>query len=111
MDNKTKILEEFIGNLRMDDIEFIIKDRNLELNYEETIASICDLYIEITNETNNIKISNKSLRISNIFIGNLNYDIIQGIIDKYDMEYSVTTVFAVLETLYEYLEELYSLRV
>lgn len=104
MDNKTKILEEFIGNLRMDDIEFIIKDRNLELNYEETIASICDLYTWITSGTNNIKMNNKSLRISKIFIGSLNYDIIQGIIDKYDMEYSVTTVFTVLETLYECLE-------
>ena len=104
MDNKTKILEEFIGNLRMDDIEFIIKDRNLELNYEETIASICDLYTWITSGTNNIKMNNKSLRISKIFIGSLNYDIIQGIIDKYDMEYSVVTVFTVLETLYECLE-------
>ena len=104
MDNKTKILEEFIGNLRMDDIEFIIKDRNLELNYEETIASICDLYTWITSGTNNIKMNNKSLRISKIFIGSLNYDIIQGIIDKYDMEYCVVTVFTVLETLYECLE-------
>jgi hypothetical protein len=104
MDNKTKILEEFIGNLRIDDIEFIIKDRNLGLYQEETIASICDLYTVITNGTNNIKMSNKSLRISKIFIGSLNYDIIQGIINKYDMEYSVITVFTALENLYECLE-------
>lgn len=105
MSNKIKILEEFIGNLRTDDIEFIIKDRNLGLYQEETIASICDLYTGITSE-NNIRISKKSLRISKIFIGNLNYDIIQGIIDKYDMEYDVITVFTVLEALYECLEEL-----
>ena len=106
MSNKIKILEEFIGNLRTDDIEFIIKDRNLGLYQEETIASICDLYTGITSGTNNIRISNKSLRISKIFIGNLNYDIIQGIIDKYDMGYDVTTVFIALETLYECLETL-----
>lgn len=106
MSNKIKILEEFIGNLRTDDIEFIIKDRNLGLYQEETIASICDLYTGITSGTNNIRISNKSLRISKIFIGNLNYDIIQGIINKYDMEYSVITVFIALETLYECLETL-----
>ena len=105
MNNKIKILEEFIGNLRTDDIEFIIKDRNLGLYHEETIASICDLYTGITNGTENIKISNKSLRISKIFIGNLNYNIIQGIIDKYDMEYDVTTVFTALEVLYKYLKE------
>jgi hypothetical protein len=104
MNNKIIILEEFIGNLRADDIEFIIKDRNLGLYQEETIASICDLYTGITSGTNNIKISNKSLTISKIFIGNLNYNIIQGIIDKYDMEYDVTTVFIALETLYECLE-------
>ena len=104
MNNKIKILEEFIGNLRTDDIEFIIKDRNLGLYQEETIASICDLYTGITSETNNIRISKKSLRISKIFIGNLNYDIIQGIIDKYDMEYDVITVFTALENLYECLE-------
>ena len=106
MNNKIKILEEFIGNLRTDDIEFIIKDRNLGLYQEETIASICDLYTEITSGTNSIKMSYKSLRICEIFIGNLNYDIIRGIIDKYDMKYSVTTVFIALETLYECLEEL-----
>lgn len=106
MNNKIKILEEFIGNLRTDDIEFIIKDLNLELDPRETIASICDLYTGITSEINNIRISKKSLRISKIFIGNLNYDIIQGIIDKYDMEYDITTVFMVLEALYECLEEL-----
>ena len=106
MSNKIKILEEFIGNLRTDDIEFIIKDRNLGLYQEETIASICDLYTGITSGTNNIRISNKSLRISKIFIGNLNYDIIQGIINKYDMEYSAITVFTALETLYECLETL-----
>ena len=104
MSDKIKILEEFIGNLRTDDIEFIIKDRNLGLYQEETIASICDLYTGITNGANNIRMSKESLRISKIFIGNLNYDIIQGIIDKYDMEYSVITVFTVLETLYECLE-------
>ena len=106
MSNKIKILEEFIGNLRTDDIEFIIKDRNLGLYQEETIASICDLYTGITSGTNNIRMSNKSLRISKIFIGNLNYDIIQGIIDKYDMEYDVITVFTALENLYECLETL-----
>lgn len=106
MNNKIKILEEFIGNLRTDDIEFIIKDRNLGLYREETIASICDLYTGITSEINNIRISKKSLRISKIFIGSLNYDIIQGIIDKYDMKYDITTVFTVLEALYECLEEL-----
>lgn len=106
MNNKIKILEEFIGNLRTDDIEFIIKDRNLGLYQEETIASICDLYTGITSETNNIRISKKSLRISKIFIGSLNYDIIQGIIDKYDMKYDIITVFTVLEALYECLEEL-----
>lgn len=106
MSNKIKILEEFIGNLRTDDIEFIIKDRNLGLYQEETIASICDLYTGITSEINNIRISKKSLRISKIFIGSLNYDIIQGIIDKYDMKYDIITVFTVLEALYECLEEL-----
>ena len=97
MNNKIKILEEFIGNLRTDDIEFIIKDRNLGLYQKETIASICDLYTGITSGTNNIRMSNKSLRISKIFIGNLNYDIIQGIIDKYDMEYTSSTIFAILK--------------
>ena len=106
MNNKIKILEEFIGNLRTDDIEFIIKDRNLELDPRETIASICDMYVEITSGSNKIKMTNKSLRICEKFIGSLNYDIIQGIIDKYDMEYDITTVFMVLEALYECLEEL-----
>ena len=101
MSNKIKILEEFIGNLRTDDIEFIIKDRNLELDPRETIASICDMYVEITSGSNKIKMTNKSLRICEKFIGSLNYDIIQGIIDKYDMEYDVTTVFIVLEVLYD----------
>ena len=106
MSDKIKILEEFIGNLSTDDIEFIIKDRNLGLYQEETIASICDLYTEITNGANNIRMSKGSLIISKIFIGNLNYDIIRDIIDRYDMEYSVTTVFIALETLYECLETL-----
>lgn len=106
MNNKIKILEEFIGNLRTDDIEFIIKDRNLELDPRETIASICNMYVGITSGANNIRMSKESLRISKVFIGSLNYDIIQGIIDKYDMEYDVTTVFIVLEALYECLEEL-----
>lgn len=101
MNNRIKILEEFIGNLRTDDIEFIIKDRNLELDPMETIASICDMYVEITSGSNKIKMTNKSLRICEKFIGSLNYDIIQGIIDKYDIEYSVITVFTALEVLYD----------
>ena len=104
MSNKIKILEEFIGNLRTDDIEFIIKDRNLELDPRETIASICDMYVEITSGSNKIKMTNKSLRICEKFIGSLNYDIIKGLINKYDIEYSATTVFTALETLYECLE-------
>ncbi len=106
MNNTIKILEEFIGNLRTDDIKAIIEDRKLELDAGETIASICDLYVEITSNNNNIKMTNKSLKISKVFIGGLNYDIIKGLINKYDMEYSTATVFAILETLYESLETL-----
>ena len=39
------------------------------------------------------------------FIGHLTQENIEGITNKYDMEYASSTIFAILKNLYKYLKE------
>ena len=103
--NELTILEEFVGNLKLEDIRNIINYLNIDFEPMQTMSSFCDLYILLTSVNYCIKIPRNSMDILSKFIGHLTQENIEEIINKYDMEYASSTIFTILKNLYKYLRE------
>lgn len=103
--NELTILEEFVGNLKLEDIRNIINYLNIDFEPMQTMSSFCDLYIYLTSVDYCVKIPRNSMDILSRFIGHLTQENIEGITNKYDMEYASSTIFAILKNLYKYLKE------